>query len=105
MRDEQELNTLQQDVAEQITAEWHEKFCHVFGRHGFGYGDPPVPLAVWQGVAQAMADASGFAIAIQVTVVEADQEDPHLSRCVGHRSVALLEPLLFVETETVDSRW
>jgi len=103
MRDEEELNNLQQDVEEQITAEFHEKFCYVFGRHGLGYSDPSVPLAVWMGVAQAMADASGYAIAIQVTKVKPDDEKPDTSRFIGYRQVAVLDPLLFVETETADT--
>ena len=64
-----------------------------------GYGqDHPTPLEIFSGIAQALADVSGYRIVLQVELLEPIAHDPATSRVVGNQEVASFDPMLFTQT-------
>jgi hypothetical protein len=49
------------------------------------------------GVAQAMADASGYRVVLQAVIVQPTADDPKIEHIVGHREIGLGDPMVFVK--------
>ena len=81
----------------------HEYYCEgseILGNLGLFSeleSDGPVPLEVWTGILQALADASGYWITLQAAIVEPIEDNPDMMRTVGQREIVTVEPTLFVK--------
>jgi hypothetical protein len=57
--------------------------------------DGSVAFEAWAGIAQAMADASGYRVTFDAAVMEEDKDDPQCRRITAYRNCAAFEPTLF----------
>ncbi len=57
------------------------------------------PPEVWTGLAQAMADASGYRVVLQAAVLKVSSEVPNSYETVAHRDVTITDPTLFLATD------
>jgi hypothetical protein len=91
------LSALLRETGEKLTEDYYFRFCAVFDDLGIGYFHGPVPLQVIEGLAQALADASGYRVVLQAEIVEPAEDKPNTYRSVGRREVASSDPTVFVE--------
>ena len=68
----------------------------ILGLSKFENGDA-VPLELWVGLVQAMADVSGYRVSFQATVLEPVAGDQNQEKIVDYREVASADPTLFVK--------
>jgi hypothetical protein len=94
----EELSALIKTVRENLFNEYHERFSELFNDFGLGYEYDPTPLEIFAGIAQALADVSGYRIVLQAEVLEPIEGDPNMKRSVGHLAVAHLEPTIFSQS-------
>lgn len=92
-----EMLALAEEVEEGIEEEWSIHASRILGKYRLGWGHPKLPICAWRGIAQAVADASGFRIVIRVEEFE-ECEEAGTFRVVGSRKIAELEPWIFAET-------
>ena len=94
----QELSLLMQETGDDINHEYYCKGSEILGNLGlfseFESGCP-LPLEVWTGVVQAIADASGYRIILQAAIVEPIENNPDMMRIIGQREIATVESTLF----------
>lgn len=92
-----ELRTLSEGAAEELTERSHTEFNTFLSEQlGFSEEDAPIPLEVCMGIAQGLADASGFRVVIQAAILEPIEGEPNRLQEVGHREVGAADPSLFV---------
>jgi hypothetical protein len=96
--DNDELRDLIRGTGEQLEENWCLEACEFLADRGIGYGYAGVPIEIFKGVLRAVADASGYRIVLQTSIVE-PVENSDVMRTVGHREIANLEPTLWVVTE------
>jgi hypothetical protein len=91
-------SSLIEDVGTQLTAEYHEKMSEILSKlRLFDLdNDPPHPLEVWKGIAQAIADHSGYRVVLEAEVLERSIADPTRATVVAHRELAKLNPTIWV---------
>lgn len=97
-----ELSALNSEVADDLSDEYYFKVFKVFKfleQAGLSemHDSDPVPLEAWSGVAQALADVSGYRVILQTTITESVETDHKTYRIIGHREVANADPSLFVK--------
>ena len=95
----QKLSTLIEEAGDELMEEYYVKFSELFAElnlHDYG-NDGPIPLEIWLGVAQALADASGYRVVLQAAIVQPSADDPNIEHIVGHREVGVVVPMLFVK--------
>ena len=90
-----EISGLLKETAEALTEEYYFKFCDVLRRLGLSEG---VPVEIWMGLANAVANISGYRVVLQVAIVEPIEGEPDTCRTVGQREIASAEPILWIET-------
>jgi len=95
---ERELSLLNREVGNALTEEYYDKCVELIDDLGMlePDDDGPVPIEAWAGIAQALADASGCRVILQSHIIDADQEGPDSENVVGHREVAVGDPLLYL---------
>ena len=95
---QQELSALMKKTGDEIEDDYHIRFSGILDKLGFseGWGGDPVPLEVWTGIAQALADASGYHFILQAELLEPIKDSPGMCRSVGRREIAHIEPLVWV---------
>jgi hypothetical protein len=86
----QELSTLIKETGDQILMDYYLKFCELIR---IEVPEDPFPLEMWTGIAQALADASGYRIVLQAGIMSGTRDT---LRLVGYREVASVEPNLFI---------
>jgi hypothetical protein len=92
-----ELSALLRGVGEGLKDQFHEKFLKVVGDLGLLLENGPlVPVEVWTGAAQAIADASGCRVILQSHLVETHTDNRDIGKTVGFREIAVLDPLLWI---------
>ena len=91
-----ELSTLMKETRDQIFYDHYSNFCELLQRAELSAYDCPVPLEVWTGILQAVADASGYRIVLQAEILEPLSDDQNTLRIVGHREIASADPMVFV---------
>ena len=66
----QELSTLIEQMGNELTDEYHVKFAELFAELNLydDGNDGPIPLETWLGIAQAVADASGYRVVLQAAM-------------------------------------
>jgi hypothetical protein len=57
--------------------------------------DGSVPLEAWMGMAQAMADASGYRVVLEASLMKEMDDNPDLFQTVGYVEIAAAQPTLF----------
>jgi hypothetical protein len=67
---------------------YYSNFCDLLNRVELSEWHCPVPLEVWTGIAQALADASGYRIVLQAAITEPVNDAPNTHRITGHREIA-----------------
>jgi hypothetical protein len=60
--------------------------------------DGSIPLEIWLGVVQAVANASGYRLILHAAIFQPVADDSNIEQIVGYREVAAADPLLFVKT-------
>ncbi len=94
-----ELPTLLDEVAQELTERCHSEFnAFLSEKLGFSEEDDPIPLEVCMGIAQGLADASGFRVVLQAAVLEPVEGEPNMLREIGQREVGAANPSLFVNS-------
>jgi hypothetical protein len=90
-----EISAMLKEAAEDVT----DRYCFEFGE-AIQRVQPleHAPFEIWLGLAQALADASGYRIVLQAAVVEPIEGKPETFRTAGWKDVASVEPALFLET-------
>ncbi len=90
-------------MGKKLTEEYHSKFSDLLGALDLFElsTEDPIPLETWIGVAQALADASGYRFVLQTTVLESLADSPGTYRTVGYRGVASAKPSLFVKSDSL----
>ena len=68
----------------------------ILGLSELNNGDP-VPLEVWIGLAQAIADVSGLKVSFQAATLQPVAGDQNQEKIVDYREVASADPTLFVK--------
>jgi hypothetical protein len=99
-KDEQELSLRMQKTGDDISREYYCKGSKILGNLGLFSeleSKGPVPLEVWTGIVQALADASGYRIILQAAILEPIEDSPDMMRTVGQREIVTVEPTLFVK--------
>lgn len=83
-----DLRTLIDEVAQELTERCHLEFNAFLGETlGFSEEDDPIPLEVCTGIAQGLADASGFRVILQAAILEPiEGRGKHVSRGRATRS-------------------
>jgi hypothetical protein len=94
-----ELSALNSEVADDLSDEYYFKVVKFLEQAGLSemHDSDPVPLEAWSGVAQALADVSGYRVTLQTTITESVETDHQTYRIIGHREVANADPSLFVK--------
>jgi hypothetical protein len=99
-RQPQELSLLMKKTGAEIIDENSSQFSQILENLGllseFG-GTGPVPLEVWTGIAQALADGSGYSVILNAEILEPIKDSQGAYRRVGKREIAAVEPSLFVK--------
>jgi len=96
----QEFSLLIKETGGEIMQEYHCQFSEILENLGLFSefaGTGPVPLEVWTGIAQALADASGYSVILNAEIMEPVEDSPETYRRVGRREIAMVEPTLFVK--------
>lgn len=96
---EDPLQNLMAEVQEQLEGEWSVRTSRILDLHRIGWGYPSVPLAAWKGIAQAIADASGFHVVLRAEQIAESKDQPGRMHSVGARTIAELEPSIFVDVD------
>ena len=87
------------ETGHSISEKQYRYFTELFailGLSKFENGDA-VPLELWVGLVQAMADVSGYRVSFQATVLESAAEGQNQEKIVGYREVASADPTLLVK--------
>jgi hypothetical protein len=86
-------------TGDDIERDCHIRFCEILDKllgPSEGWGGDPVPLEVWTGIAQALADASGYHFSLQAEILEPIKDSPGTFHSVGRREVAHTEAVVWV---------
>lgn len=70
---------------------YHQIFCDILRELGLDEEKGPVPLQAWEGIAQAVADYSGYRVSIQTTVLTPRNEAGYM-HLIEYREVAEGQP-------------
>jgi hypothetical protein len=96
----QKLSLVMKETAFEVVEEYYIQFSGILENLGlfseFG-GTGPVPLEVWSGIAQALADASGYSVILKAEILEPSKDNPGTHSSIGKREIATVEPTLFVK--------
>ncbi len=96
----QDLSRLMKETGGELTEGYYSQFSQILENLGLFSefaGTGPVPLEVWTGIAQALADASGYSVILKAEILEPSRDDPETYRSVGKREIAKVTPTLFVK--------
>jgi hypothetical protein len=97
-KDLQELSSFMQKTGYDIWDEYYSggsDILAILGLFSEFESQGPIPLEVWTGIVQAIADASGYRIILQAAIVEPIEDNPDMMRVVTQREIATVEPTLF----------
>jgi len=96
----EETSALVKQISENIIDQYYLKFCDLLNELNlYDDGkDGPITLETWMGIAQAIADASGYTVTLQAALTEPLPNDASTGRITGWRDVAVAEPMLFIKT-------
>jgi hypothetical protein len=89
----QELSALYEKTGQEVEDHYHSKFLEILEEVDLFEG--PVPPEVWFGIAQAIADCSGYRLVLQAAILE-PTEQPKTYRTVGHREVRSADSMVWV---------
>lgn len=91
-----ELDDLIEEVGQSLTERSWEDFNWFLSEElGFSEEYDPIPLEFCMGIAHGLADASGFRVVLQATILEPVEGDPDMLRKAGQREVGAANPNLF----------
>ena len=90
----EELSALIKEVGDGLTDEACLKFSDLLEER---FLTELIPLETWIGIAQALADASGYRLVFQAGRFEDVPEDVSQKRLIGYRDVGSAEPSLFLK--------
>ena len=93
----QELSRLIDETRERLIEDCYFKYGESLDALGLSDSDGPVPLELWNAVAQALADASGYRIVLQAEILELIDGEQGCYQSVGHAEVASSDPTFFVQ--------
>jgi hypothetical protein len=91
--DIQELSALYEETGRELEEQYQLRFWEILCELGLFEPDHgPVPREIWIGIAQAIADCSGYRLVLQAHILE-----PDTRRTVGHRDMASADPMDWVQ--------
>lgn len=94
-----ELSILLEETAQDVVDHYYLMFSNVLDQLGVSEDSGSFPPEVWTGLAQAVADASGYRVILQAAVLKVSSEAPNISERVAHRDVTIADPTLFIATD------
>ena len=98
--DDEELAKLLKSTADDLMDDYYLKCVDLLGELDIWSeleDNGGTPFEIWTALAQVLADASGYRLALQATILEPSTDQPNISHTIGHREVAVVEPSLFVK--------
>jgi hypothetical protein len=90
--DVQELSALYEETGGKLSEHYYLKMFNLLEQ--IGLNEPnvgPVPPEIWFGIAEAIADCSGYHVVLQAEILE-PTEEPNTYRTVGRREIATADP-------------
>jgi hypothetical protein len=98
----QELSMLMKQTGDEIVEQYLEQFSELLDNFAAvsEFADTfQFPFEAWVGIAQAIADSSGYNVVLQAEILEAVADSEGMRRSVGRLEVATCEPTLFLKEE------
>lgn len=98
--DDRELTEILKSTADDLMLDYYMKCADLLAELGIWSeleGKEGIPLEIWTTLAQVLADASGYRLALQATILQPSPYQTNISHVVGYREVAMVEPNLFVK--------
>jgi hypothetical protein len=98
--DREELKNLLQSTADDLISDYYGRcsdFLARLGLHSELDGGESIPLEIWVGLAQALADVSGYRVNLQAQVIEPVKDDPKRFKLAGLREMAAAPPHRFLK--------
>ncbi len=91
---QQELSGPIKKTGDEIGDDYYIMFDEILEKLGLyeGWGGDPVPLEVWTGIAEALADASGYHFILEGEISEPIEGSPGMFRKVGRREIVRIAP-------------
>jgi len=86
---EKELSEILRDTGEHITENYLDMFFEIFDDLKIGPDHPPVSVEVLNGIAAALAQASGYRVILQADIKEGK---PNTDRTIGYKDIIVAEP-------------
>lgn len=89
---ERDLSAMLGDTGEHIIEDYLATFFEIFDDLRIGPSYPSVPVEVFQGIAIAFAQASGYRVILEADIKEPVKGKRNIYRTVGHRTVVVAKP-------------
>ena len=93
------LANLVREIGETVAEEYYQTFIDFANRLGISERQGIVPMEIWKGLAQALADCSGYTIVLQVDIIVPTTASPETWISVGKEDSLIVEPTIFVKTK------
>ena len=100
-RDEEwDLAAELEKTAEEVAEEYYCKFSDFVDQLEICelWTNLPIPTESWKGIAQALADVSGYRVVLQRAVMECCADNPEVARVIDYEAAIIAEPMLFIKT-------
>ena len=99
-KEDAQLSTLIQEATAELEETYCIKVCELLEdlRLWDDGKDGSIPVEIWVGVVQAVANASGYRLILQAAIVQPMAADSNIEQIIGYREVAAADPLLSVKT-------
>ena len=98
--DDKQLAKILKSTADDLTLDYYMKCADLLAELGIWSElerKEGIPLEIWTTLAQVLADASGYRLALQATILQPSPDQINISHTIGYREVAVVEPNLFVK--------
>lgn len=98
--DDKELANVLENTADDLMLDYYKKCAELLGKLGIWSeleGQGGIPLEIWTTLAQVLADASGYRLSLQATILQPSMDKANTWDTVGHREIAVVEPTHFVK--------
>jgi hypothetical protein len=97
---ELDLAAALEKTAEEIAEEYYCKLWDFLDQLGICEltTNFPIPPESWKGIAQGLADVSGYRVVLQRAVMESCADNSGGTRVIDYQAAIVAEPMLFIRT-------
>ena len=98
--DDKELTKILKSTADDLMLDYYMKCADLLAKLGIWSeleGQEGIPLEIWTTLAQVLADASGYRLALQATILQPSPDQINTWHTIGYREIAVVEPTHFVK--------